>query len=239
MAALAGPACLGGHRPIARRPGHGSRAFTLAFVLAGQGCVPKWGGNRPLRGEIDVTCIAAIRVAGSDVSVSFGGWSSRKLGTRCKMATALVSAHRQVIHAYGLHAIDVDIEHTEFTNATTQWRVTTALLPVRLAHPAVQVSLTFGTAPSGPDAPSVEFVPYAWAIMPFDFGIPEATMGAASVTAAEGLHADLMASSGRDLQDVSAGRFTRPSPCRRKARHPSTTPHRAALLRALVTTGGP
>jgi hypothetical protein len=185
----------------------GIRDFTLAFMLAGHGCTPEWDGARPLLGGTDAAAIAAIRAAGGDVSVSFGGWSGRKLGSACKTATALAGAYEQVIGAYGLHAIDVDIEHTEFTNAKIRLRVITALGLVQVADPGVEITVTFGTTPTGPDrnglslladAASVGFVPYAWTIMPFDFGTPEPDMGATSVAAAQGLHADLMAASGMD-----------------------------------------
>ena len=193
--------------PTAIMSATGIRAFTLAFVLAGRGCTPRWDGNRPLLGGSDATSIAVIRAAGGDVSASFGGWSGRKLGTVCKTATALAAAYGQVIDAYGLHAIDVDIEHTEFTNASTRSRVMAALRLVQLTHPTVKISVTFSSTPAGPDATgrsllaeaaSVGFVPYAWTIMPFDFGVPVTAMGAASVTAAEGLHAALLANSGMD-----------------------------------------
>ncbi|HEX7444497.1 MAG TPA: hypothetical protein VF320_11440, partial [Acidimicrobiales bacterium] len=100
-----------------------------------------------------------------------------------------------------LHAIDVDIEHTEFTNRTTRLRVVTALHLVQVAEPGIEISVTFGTTPTGPDkngrslltdAASVGFAPYAWTIMPFDFGVPESDMGATSVAASAGLHTDLM-----------------------------------------------
>lgn len=187
--------------PTAVMSATGVRDFTLAFVLAGRGCTPKWDGKRPLLGSSDAAAIAAIRAAGGDVSVSFGGWSGRKLGGACKTAASLAGAYEQVISAYGLHAIDVDIEHTEFTNRTTRLRVVTALHLVQVADPGVEISVTFGTTPTGPDkfgrslvadAATVGLVPYAWTVMPFDFGVPESDMGATSVVAAEGLHADLM-----------------------------------------------
>jgi len=185
----------------------GLHAVTLAFMLAGKGCSPRWDGTRPLLGGGDAASIAAIRAAGGDVSVSFGGWSGRKLGTACRTPTALAAAYEQVIDAYRLHAIDVDIEHAEFTNAATRLRVVTALRRVQLDDPTVEITLTFGTTPTGPDAhgtslladaASVGLQPYAWTIMPFDFGVPETDMGATSVAAAEGLHADLVAAYGED-----------------------------------------
>ena len=179
----------------------GVRDFTLAFLLSGKGCSPKWDGTRPLLGGSDAASIATIRAAGGDVSASFGGWSGRKLGTACTTPATLAAAYEQVINAYGLHAIDVDIEHNEFTSAKTRLRVVTALRQVQLDDPTVEITITFGTTPTGPDAhgrslladaAGVGLKPYAWTIMPFDFGTPESDMGAASVAAAEGLHADLM-----------------------------------------------
>jgi len=193
--------------PTAVMAATGVRDFTLAFILAGRGCTPEWDGTRPLLGGSDDAAIAAIRAAGGDVSVSFGGWSGRKLGAACTTATSLAGAYEQVISAYGLHAIDVDIEHTEFTNRTTRLRVVTALHLVQVADPGIEISVTFGTTPTGPDrngrslltdAASVGLAPYAWTIMPFDFGVPESDMGATSVAASVGLHADLMTTFGMD-----------------------------------------
>ncbi len=188
--------------PTAVMSATGVRDFTLAFVLAGRGCTPRWDGTRPMLGGSDAASIGAIRGAGGDVSVSFGGWSGRKLGTTCKTAAALAGAYEQVIGDYGLQAIDVDIEHTEFTKSTTRLRVVTALRLVQMADPGVEISVTFGTTPNGPDATgkslladaaSVRFVPFAWTIMPFDFGVAISDMGGTSVAAAQGLHNDLMA----------------------------------------------
>ena len=76
---------------------------------------------------------------------------------------------------------------------------------MQLDDPSVEITITFGTTPTGPDAVgrsliadavSVGLQPFAWTIMPFDFGTPESDMGATSVAAAEGLHADLMSAYG-------------------------------------------
>jgi hypothetical protein len=179
----------------------GIRQYTLAFVLAGHGCVPLWDGSRPLLGGSDAASIAAIRAAGGDVSVSAGGWSGRKLGTACKNPAALAAAYEQVVDVYGLRAFDVDIEHGEFTSARVRLRVVTALAALQAARPGVQITVTFGTTPTGPDANGrsliadaarLGFQPYAWTIMPFDFGVPETDMGATTLAAAEGLRADLV-----------------------------------------------
>ena len=156
----------------------GIRGFTLAFVLAGHGCTPLWDGTRPLLGGTDAATIAGIRAAGGDVSASFGGWSGRKLGSACRTPAALAGAYEQVVDAYGLQAVDVDIEHGEFTSARLRQRVVAALELLRAARPGVAVTVTFGTTPSGPDADgrsliadaaALGFQPDAWTIMPFDF----------------------------------------------------------------------
>ena len=199
--------------PTAVMSATGIRDFTLAFLLAGRGCTPEWDGDRPLLGGSDAASIDAIRAAGGDVSVSFGGWSGRKLGTVCRTPAALAGAYEEVISAYGLHAIDVDIEHGEFTNKKSRLRVVTALHLVQQADPGVEITVTFETTPTGPDgtgtslltdAAAVGFDPFAWTIMPFDFGVPEADMGATTVAAAEGLHADLMAIFGMDAATAYA-----------------------------------
>lgn len=199
--------------PVAVMGASGIRQFTLAFMLAGQGCTPRWDGSRPLLGGTDAASIAAIRAAGGDVSVSFGGWSGRKLGAACHTAAALAAAYEQVVDAYGLHAVDVDIEHGEFTNARVRLRVVTALALLQAARPGIAITITFGTSPTGPDATGrsliadaagLGFQPFAWTIMPFDFGMAVADMGATSVAAAEGLHTDLMAAYGDSSADAYA-----------------------------------
>ena len=129
------------------------------------------------------------------MDVSFGGWSGKKLGTACKSASALAGAYEKVIDAYSLHAIDIDIEHGEFTKAPTRQRVIEALALVHAANPGLEISITFGTAETGPepdgvslidDAAAIGFQPSAWTVMPFDFGRPLTDMGHASISAPKG-----------------------------------------------------
>lgn len=107
----------------------GVKDLTLAFILSKGDCDPAWDGKRPLTGGPDQAAIEAIRAAGGDVDVSFGGWSGRKLGSVCKTPESLAAAYQKVIDAYSLHAIDIDIEHGEFMNKKTRVRVVTALVP--------------------------------------------------------------------------------------------------------------
>ncbi len=68
--------------------------------------------------------------------MSFGGWSGRKLGSSCKTPAALAAAYQKVIDAYSLQAIDIDIEHGEFTNKKVRKRVIEALAIVQARIPA-------------------------------------------------------------------------------------------------------
>ena len=179
----------------------GVHDLTLAFMLSHGSCNPGWDGQRPLLGGSDQAAIEEIRAAGGEVVVSFGGWSGKKLGSTCKSASALAGAYEKVIGAYSLHAIDIDIEHGEFTKAATRRRVIEALAIVQAANPGLEMSVTFGTAEAGPepdgvslidDAAAIGFQPTVWTIMPFDFGRPLTDMGHASIRALEGLEQDLV-----------------------------------------------
>jgi chitinase len=180
----------------------GVEDLTLAFVLSHGKCNPEWDGSRPLIGDADAAAIESVRAVGGEVDVSFGGWSGKKLGTSCKTSASLAAAYQKVIDAYTLHAIDIDIEHGEFTNKKTRARVVAALATVQQADPGLEISVTFGTAENGPeadgqsliaDAAAIGFQPSVWTIMPFDFGAPVADMGQTSIRAAEGLQRELVA----------------------------------------------
>jgi chitinase len=178
----------------------GIHDLTLAFILAHKGCNPEWDGSRPLLGGSDAAAIAAVRSAGGDADVSVGGWSGSKLGAACKTVAALAAAYQEVVDDYGLSAIDIDIEHAEFTNAKVRERVVEALASLQKTDPTLEISVTFGTNETGPDADGLAmikqaaalgFQPYAWTIMPFDFEVPVSDMGTVSIQAAEGLEADV------------------------------------------------
>ena len=180
----------------------GVKDLTLAFMLSHGACDPRWDGKRALLGGSDQAAIESIRAAGGDVDVSFGGWSGRKLGSACKTPQSLAAAYQKVIDAYSLRAIDIDIEHGEFTNKKTRLRVVAALAAVQQANPGLEISITFASAQNGPeadgqsliaDAAAIGFQPSVWTIMPFDFGAPVANMGQTSIAAAEGLAHELAA----------------------------------------------
>lgn len=188
--------------PASVLAGTGLHDLTLAFVLSHGACNPEWDGKRPLIGGGDQRAIEAIRAAGGEVDVSFGGWSGTKLGSSCKTVGALAAAYEKVIADYSLRAIDIDIEHGEIASGTVRKRVVAALASVQTQDPGIEISLTFASTESGPepagrslidDAAAIGFQPTSWTVMPFDFGKPSTDMGHASIRGVEALERELAA----------------------------------------------
>ncbi|GAB3158557.1 cellulose binding domain-containing protein [Micromonospora sonneratiae] len=174
----------------------GIKWFTMAFILSNGGCAPGWDGNAPLTGGVHHSTINAIRAAGGDIIPSIGGWSGNKLGPNCSTPQALAGAYQQVIDAFNLKAIDVDIENTdEFENTVVQDRILNALKIVKQNNPGIKTIVTMPTTTTGPNYYGTRLINQAAAlqanidvftIMPFDFG-GGANMYQSTVNASEGL----------------------------------------------------
>ncbi|MFH9011714.1 ricin-type beta-trefoil lectin domain protein [Streptomyces sp. NPDC017943] len=171
----------------------GVKWFTLAFVLSNGYCNPQWDGSRPLTGGVDQRTVTTVRAAGGDVIPSFGGWSGNKLESSCGSAGELAAAYQKVVDAYGLKAIDIDIEAAAYDSPTVQQRTVDALKTVKANNPGLKVYVTFGTGQNGPDTGLIDraaasgLTVDSWTIMPFNFGGAGQDMGRLSVRAAEGL----------------------------------------------------
>ncbi|MFF9172656.1 lectin [Streptomyces sp. NPDC014793] len=171
----------------------GVKGFTLAFVLSNGYCNPQWDGGRPLTGGVDQQTIGTVRAGGGDVVPSFGGYSGNKLESSCGSAGELAAAYQKVIGAYGLKAIDIDLEADAYASATVQQRTVDALRTVKAGNPGLKVYVTIGTGQSGPDTSLINraaasgLTVDAWTIMPFDFGGAGRNMGNLTTQAAEGL----------------------------------------------------
>jgi hypothetical protein len=94
----------------------GIKDFTLAFVVADPSGQPSWGGYPQYDvngGAFDTQLkqqVAAVRAAGGDVMVSFGGASGQELAQADTNVAALTAAYQSVINDYGLTHIDFDVE---------------------------------------------------------------------------------------------------------------------------------
>ncbi|RRO15606.1 chitinase [Saccharopolyspora rhizosphaerae] len=188
----------------------GIKDFTLAFINSDGGCNPAWDGQRPLDGQ-DKATIEAIRGAGGDVIPSIGGYSGTKLGEVCGDAQQLAAAYQELIDAYGLKAIDVDIEATEFENQASRDKVVEALKITKEANPGLLTVVTFPTTTTGPNENGKAMIAKAaeiganidvWTQMPFDFNGSD--MAADTIAATEGLKEALKAGLGYDDADAYA-----------------------------------
>jgi hypothetical protein len=182
----------------------GVKAFTLAFILTKGTCNPTWDGSTALNDSAVNGRINAIRKAGGDVVISFGGYSGNKLGNSCSNETALAAAYQKVIDAYELKVIDIDLEDggsAPQNEVSQSQKVLKALKIVKQKNPGIQTILTLGTGPNGLEGNEAPIPAQAaklgdpvdvWTIMPFDFGLggtPD--MGKLSLQASEGLHKQL------------------------------------------------
>jgi chitinase len=191
----------GGPSPAQVMKATGIRHFTLAFIVSDGACRPVWDNGDPLTGGAEQAAIDGIRSAGGDVAVSFGGMGGTKLGLTCASSAALAGVYQQVISAYRLHAIDLDIEDTEIGSAVARQRLIGALEIVRQRDPGLMISVTIAADSDGPLRSGQDLITEAaasglhvdaWTIMPFDFAGPGTDMAQASVQAADALRNDLM-----------------------------------------------
>ncbi|WP_199487639.1 chitinase [Actinomadura spongiicola] len=182
--------------PVTVMNASGTKMFTMAFILAQNGCNPAWDSQRPLKGSVDDRTIEKIRAAGGDIMPSIGGWSGNKLGPNCQTPEALAGAYQKVIDAYKLKAIDIDIENKdEFESAAVQDRILGALKIVEQKNPGIQTIMTFPTLNTGPNSWGKRLIDRAaelqvpvdvWTIMPFNFS-GHSDMYGYTVKSSEGL----------------------------------------------------
>jgi len=184
----------------------GQKAFQLAFILSDGGCNPAWDGKTPIDSAPDITAaIDTIRDKGGDVSVSVGGYNGTKLGQACSDVASTAAAYQKVIDAYGLHAIDFDLEEPEYENTEAIARELGAAKQLQADNPDLYVSVTMPGTSAGTgwfgtqlldQAKSIGFTPANFSIMPFDNGF---TGGGTSQTAAlEAFHGLLQSHLGWD-----------------------------------------
>jgi hypothetical protein len=187
----------------------GVRAFTLAFILNKGNCSPIWDSGS-LNDGSKSSRINAIRGAGGDVVVSFGGANGNKLGNACKDEKVLAAAYQKVIDTYKLKAIDIDLEAGEVGQSL---KVLKALKIVKQKNPGVQTIMTLGTGTGGlvggeakipAQAKSIGSPVDNWTIMPFDFSNNDSKLdhGKATISASEGLHKQLKSALGGSDDEI-------------------------------------
>jgi hypothetical protein len=124
------------------------KSFSLAFVTS-VGCKASWFNAFDPRTRPFADQIAAVRAAGGDVRVSFGGATGIELAQACTDVKALQAEYQAVVSAYNLKYIDLDIEGAAVADPTTVARRSTALAALQKANPGLKISLTLPVLPEG------------------------------------------------------------------------------------------
>ncbi|MCQ4082868.1 chitinase [Streptomyces sp. RB6PN25] len=127
----------------------GVKQFNLAFITAGGGCAPEWGGMTALGSNPTANQISALRSAGGDVRVSFGGANGTELAQACSSASDLAAAYGKVIDQYKLTKVDFDIEGGAISDAAANTRRAQAIAQLQKSHPGLDVSFTLPVMPTG------------------------------------------------------------------------------------------
>lgn len=127
----------------------GVKNFNLAFITSGGGCNPKWGGSGELGNDPVAQQIPALRKAGGDVRVSFGGANGSELGVACGSANELAAAYGKVIDRFKLTKVDFDIEGGALPNTAANTRRAQAIAQLQKKHPGLDVSFTLPAMPEG------------------------------------------------------------------------------------------
>lgn len=135
----------------------GIKAFTLAFVLdSGNGQVG-WGGIGSIandafpNGTTVLSQIQAIRAAGADVTISFGGANGTEAALTAPNAATLQARYQSVIDRYQVTSLDFDIEGGAVANQASLTLRDQALIGLKAANPGLKISFTLPVLPTGLD----------------------------------------------------------------------------------------
>ncbi|KWB92953.1 chitinase [Burkholderia ubonensis] len=208
--------------PLVDRIGvqQGIQQFTLAFVVAGNGCTPSWGGVQAIgngaTGDLLTsigTAVTNYRAKGGEVAVSFGGASGTPLMQACTSVPALKTELQTVIDTYSLTHVDFDIEGASQQDTAAVARNFQAVAQLQADYAAkgkpLHVTLTLPVMPTGLIQDGLNVLNAAIAskvdldavnVMTMDYGPAGIDMGAAAISAAQGLYSQL------DTAYKSAGR---------------------------------
>jgi Glycosyl hydrolases family 18 len=140
----------------------GARYFTLAFLQTPRkgSCTVAWNGDRKQvvrPGGRYVHGIARLRAMGGNVIPSFGGFSADQDGTEiadsCTSVRKIAKAYENVVTAYGVTRLDMDVEARSLNRPAAITRRSEAIRLLQewaaRTHRTVQVIFTLGVEPSG------------------------------------------------------------------------------------------
>lgn len=136
----------------------GVKEFNLAFITSGGSCAPLWGGVTGLGDDQVASQIGALRAAGGDVRVSFGGAAGSELALNCTSAADLATAYGKVVDTYELTKVDFDIEGGALPDTAANTRRSQAIAQLQKSHPGLDVSFTLPVMPEGLTQPGVDLI---------------------------------------------------------------------------------
>jgi chitodextrinase len=126
----------------------GLKSFTLGFVTSA-GCKASWFNAYDPRQAWAKDQIDALRAAGGDVKISFGGASGIELAQACTSVDSLYNEYAAVVDAYGLNYVDFDIEGAAVAEPASIALRSQALARLQQTHPSLRISLTLPVLPTG------------------------------------------------------------------------------------------
>jgi Glycosyl hydrolases family 18 len=189
----------------------GIKTFSLAFIQsagtdkiawAGTGTTSIAGDLLP-NGSTALSVIQALKAAGGNVIISFGGAGGIDPAMASSSAATLQASYQSVINRYGVTSLDFDIEGTPETDAPSIALRNTALAALKAANPGLSISFTLPTTSSGLDAKGLNVVSTAVAagvtpnivnVMASDFNAQTnrgGAMGLDAIDAIQGTEASL------------------------------------------------
>lgn len=126
----------------------GARGYSMGFVT-GVGCKASWFNAYDPRTGWAKDQVDALRAAGGDVKLSFGGAAGTELAAACTSVDSLFNEYDAVVNAYDLRYVDYDIEGAAIADTASNDRRSAALAKLQQAHPGLKVSLTLPVLPEG------------------------------------------------------------------------------------------
>lgn len=188
----------------------GLKQFSLGFVINGSSaCTASWFNAFDPASGWEKSDFDAIRAAGGDVRVSFGGENGAELAQSCTDVASLTAQYQKVVDTYALDRIDFDIEGSAVADHASVDRRSAAIAAVQAAQRAkgrdLKVSLTLPVLPTGLTSDGVYILQSAAAhgvavttvnVMAMDYGDstapnPAGKMGAYAIQAAQSTRAQI------------------------------------------------
>jgi chitinase len=137
----------------------GPDAYNLAFAIAksANSCTPVWGSSTAITDTAVVARVKALKAAGSQIRISFGGASGTELAGACDSVAALADAYAEVLDATGATLADFDIEGDALADTASVTRRAQAVAKLQKSR-ELRVSYTLPVLPEGLQDDSLKLI---------------------------------------------------------------------------------